>query len=58
MFSGDAAVVRALLLLLPLALAACGGSKLASPEGAVFAFNPDKWTPEPGDLTVPQRVRR
>lgn len=51
-------MIRALLLLLPIALAACGGPRLASPEGAVFAFNPDKWTPEPGDLTVPQRVRR
>lgn len=51
-------MVRTLLLLLPLALAACGGSKLASPEGAVFAFNPDKWTPEPADLVVPRGSRR
>ncbi len=50
-------MVRALFLLLPFALAACGGSKLAAPEGAVFAFNPDKWVPEPGDLTTPRRAR-
>ena len=50
-------MIRAFLLLLPFALAACGGPKLASPEGAVFAFNPDKWVPAADDLVVPRRTR-
>lgn len=51
-------MIRALLLLLPLALAACGGPKLASPSGEAFAFNPDKWTATADDLAVPRRARR
>lgn len=48
--------MRVLVFILLAGLAACSGHDLATPSGAVFAFNPGQWTPAPADMLAPQRV--
>lgn len=46
----------ALVLLLPLVLAACDGRPLPVASGPVRPLNLGRWTPGPNDLTTPPAV--